>query len=81
MINKLRISRIVSTYHRSRGCRQNNCVDKTGLNCDSFHNQELKQKLRPDKPCNRGLQNLKCWDVGSRGSLVPVLQAEVASGH
>ncbi|XP_003382023.1 hypothetical protein Tsp_11121 [Trichinella spiralis] len=27
------------------------------------------------EPCTRGFRNLKCWDVGSNGSLVPVLPA------
>ncbi|KRZ85400.1 Serine/threonine-protein phosphatase PP1 isozyme 1 [Trichinella sp. T8] len=33
------------------------------------------------EPCTRGFRNLKCWDVGSSESLVPVFSAGVASSH
>ncbi|KRY08414.1 hypothetical protein T12_5453 [Trichinella patagoniensis] len=33
------------------------------------------------EPCTRGFRNLKCWDVGSSGSLVPVFSEGVASSH
>ncbi|KRY45126.1 hypothetical protein T03_14677 [Trichinella britovi] len=47
---------------------------KKGKNADGIRNFA-------SEPCTRGFRNLKCWDVGSSGSLVPVFSEGVASSH